>query len=296
MPEPITPAAAPVEGSTPPAPAPHVATPPAPADLGFSVPDEYRDKKWAAELKSTQDVFKMLAGAQELIGRKGVIKPGENATPEELRAFYTNNGCPDTPEGYEFQTIDPLKDLPRDAEVDHDFKKVLYELGISKDKGEQFIRKAEEIIYNRQKPLFEAKAKTDQVAAEFAKQTFGDESNVVIAETKARMKEALKDTPELGALLDSVKGQNEVILTAYAKRIHDLYTQEPLIKPSTVGANTDSSDIKQQFQALSAKKIAVKTDANMPGHIKTMQLQEINNKISAIGAKANAAGIDLFKK
>lgn len=40
---------------------------------------------------------------QALIGKKGIIPPGDKATPEEIDRFYTSLGRPEKPEGYQFQ-------------------------------------------------------------------------------------------------------------------------------------------------------------------------------------------------
>lgn len=40
---------------------------------------------------------------QALIGKKGIIPPGEKATPEEIDRFYTSLGRPAKPDGYQFQ-------------------------------------------------------------------------------------------------------------------------------------------------------------------------------------------------
>ena len=61
------------------------------ADNDFSLPDEYKDQKWAKGLKTQEDVWKKLANSQELIGKK-VIKPidYETATPEEISSYHSN--------------------------------------------------------------------------------------------------------------------------------------------------------------------------------------------------------------
>ena len=59
----------------------------------FSVPDEYKDKPWLARynFKSSEDVFKALDGAQELIGKK-TITPIDysTASPEEIAAHHSS--------------------------------------------------------------------------------------------------------------------------------------------------------------------------------------------------------------
>lgn len=72
---------------TPPAaPTDHNTTTAAATD--FKVPDEYKDKAWAGKVKTQDDLWKQLANAQELIGKKSVVPDLAKATPEEREAYY----------------------------------------------------------------------------------------------------------------------------------------------------------------------------------------------------------------
>lgn len=76
------------------------------SQVTFSLPEAYKDKPWAKDFKSQEDVFKSLENAQQFIGRKGWGVPGEKATPEEKAQFYKELGVPDDPKGYEFKRPD----------------------------------------------------------------------------------------------------------------------------------------------------------------------------------------------
>lgn len=54
----------------------------------FKVPDEFKDKPWAAKVTSEAELWKALAGAQELIGKKSIIPDLKTATPEQKEEFY----------------------------------------------------------------------------------------------------------------------------------------------------------------------------------------------------------------
>lgn len=56
---------------------------------GFSIPDEYKDAGWAKNIKSVDDLWKMNANAQSLIGKKTIGIPDEKSTPEEWQGFYS---------------------------------------------------------------------------------------------------------------------------------------------------------------------------------------------------------------
>lgn len=87
-----SPAPAPAQTPSPspsPAPSPSPTGTPAPTGANdFKVPDAYKDKPWAAKIKSQEDLYKAFDGAQELIGKK--VLPAMDlakATPEDLAKF-----------------------------------------------------------------------------------------------------------------------------------------------------------------------------------------------------------------
>jgi len=109
---PATPPAEPATSlvSTPPAPTPKQTPPPEAkpntSSNAFAIPEPYAKEPWAAGIKSIDDLFHQHANAQVVIGKKGVIIPTEKSTPEEVQNFRKTLGIPETPEGYEFQTLE----------------------------------------------------------------------------------------------------------------------------------------------------------------------------------------------
>lgn len=59
-----------------------------PNKAAFKVPDEFKDKPWAAKVTSEAELWKQLANAQELIGKKSIIPDLKTATPEQREEFY----------------------------------------------------------------------------------------------------------------------------------------------------------------------------------------------------------------
>jgi hypothetical protein len=55
----------------------------------FAIPDAYKDKPWAEKIKSPEDLWKSLEGAQTLIGKKAVVPDHSKATENELEQFYS---------------------------------------------------------------------------------------------------------------------------------------------------------------------------------------------------------------
>lgn len=76
----------------------------------FSVPDAYKDKPYAANIKSAEDLWKSYDNAQALIGKPKIGVPSEQATPEEKAAFYKEMGVPDDVKEYGFTKPEGLPD------------------------------------------------------------------------------------------------------------------------------------------------------------------------------------------
>lgn len=89
-----------------------IATPSEPVSTEFTIPDDYKDKGWAAKVKSPDDLWKALDGAQALIGKKSVVPDFTSGTPEEIES-YLDQLRPATPNDYAFPdgTSDDLKGL-----------------------------------------------------------------------------------------------------------------------------------------------------------------------------------------
>lgn len=62
------------------------ATPPPATE--YKVPDEYKEKPWAAKVKSESDLWKQVDNLQGLVGKKSIPPDLSKATTEEREAFY----------------------------------------------------------------------------------------------------------------------------------------------------------------------------------------------------------------
>ena len=82
--------------------------------------------------KGFDEVVKSYINLEQKLGGNPIIKPGENATSEQIAEYFTQLGRPDAPEGYE---IGAPEDLPEGFKYDPDdekaFRKWAYEQGIS---------------------------------------------------------------------------------------------------------------------------------------------------------------------
>lgn len=290
--EPVKPVT-PVEPATPAAPSP--VTPDAKGDKQFSIPEAYAKEPWAQSIKSPEDLWSQFANAQTVIGKKGVIIPSDKATPEEVKNFHKALGVPETPEGYEFQTIEELKDQPRDATVDNRVKQVLLKYGVPKTQGEKIIHELEQMVFETAKPRLEAATKAEKEFAALRLATFGDKAETAMAQFEDVVASTLAEKyPQLVPQIKALSPEARTAVMAFGKVIHDTYVGESRIATPRSGAAPASADLLTQYQEISDAKVKVRSDANIPAHIKSQKLAELNKQLADVGKKARDAGIDLF--
>jgi hypothetical protein len=270
-------------------------------DLTLKVPEQLKEELWTKDIKTPEDLWNKLAGAQKLIGKKGIIPPAKDAPQEEWESFYNAQGRPENPEGYEFKSIEELKDVPRNPELDNRLKNIFHKRGVSKEVTEAIVAETEKVFYEMTKPELEKTAKQIQeskrIEEEFVKlktQVLGQEAESTTVAFKSVLKETLGDRAFLAQKLDTMDNDALLSLMVFAKNIHDKYVGENKI-PNTPGSTSNmTGDLKTDFQALSQQKLAVKTDKNLPEHVRAQKLMHINSQMMKLGSKAQDAGIDLF--
>lgn len=263
-------------------------------DLDLKVPDEFKDEAWAKDLKTHEDVWKKLAGAQKLIGKKGIIPPGKDAPKEEWDAHYKALGRPETPEGYEFNSIDELKDIDRNPTLDNGIKQILHKYNVPKEAAEGIVREYEKLIYDFKKPELDKITKTEKEFQNLTKEVLGDERDSTISAFKEIMRESLGDKAFLASKLEGLDNNALMPLIVFSKNLHDKYVGENKVKVNTTGTGDMTGDLRTDFQTLSQKKLALKLDKNIPEHIKAQRLEVINKQMMKIGEKAKETEVNLF--
>jgi len=258
------------------------------------VPEKYINEPWAKEVKSVEDLWDKMKGAQKLLGKDKIVRPGANATPEEMAEFHKQMGRPENPEGYEFKNVEALKELARNTELDHAVKKIFYEEGVPKEVGERIVSKYENLLYTLQKPAIDAGAKRDLEFQKLADEVLGSDKASSISAFKSVMREALGDKAHLATKIENLDNDQLLPLIVLSKKIHDKYTGENRVTVTPGGQPGLSGDLKADYQTLSAQKLAIKTDDKMPEHIKKMKLANLNLQMQKIGVKAKEKEINLF--
>lgn len=71
---------------------------------------------------------------------KAVIIPGENATKEEIEAYYNKTGRPENPDAYKLPTIEGFSETESSQAIDAAFKAKAHELGLDNKKAAELYK------------------------------------------------------------------------------------------------------------------------------------------------------------
>ena len=260
----------------------------------LQVPEKYSKEPWAKEVKSVEDMWDKMNGLNKIAGKDKITLPGDNATADELNEFHTRMGRPENAEGYEFKNIEGLSELERNVDLDHGLKNILFKRGTSKEVGEGLVSDYENLVYEMQKPMIESAAQRDVEFQKLADETLGEDKASAIESFKGVMRESLGDKAHLAAKIEGMDNDQLLTLMVFAKNINDKYTGESRVGVRPGSQPGLSGDLKTDFQTLSGQKLAIKTDKNMPEHIKKMKLANINTQMMKIGSQAKDKDINLF--
>jgi hypothetical protein len=179
------------------------------ADANANVADATQKLGWRSELPDAlkeNDTFKSYATKNDLwkghidLSDKvkdyesklanAILKPGENATPEEMAAYRKAIGVPDKPEDYQFTKPKLPDGLPYDESIETWFRNTAYELDLSSSAAGGLFEKWNGLmvdVFNKQ--TADKKAYVDSLMSDIKKE-WGNDYNVK-AEVAKRGQEKL---------------------------------------------------------------------------------------------------------
>jgi len=273
MPDP-TPNPAPEPNNGAPAPEGGAGAPP--PSLTAIIPETYQDKDWVKQnAKSPDEFFKWVDNLNTTVGKKGVIIPGEKATPEEISAYRSAMGVPAKFEDYEFDTLPEMKDAQRVPETDVAIKKLMHEVGIPKDTAKKLQSGFEKYLYGEHLKVLEANKKVDVEFDTVTSKLFGDKKDLAITNAKKLLQE--NNSPEVLAMVDKLDNNSLTVITAALNGIVNKYIQEDAFKGGGTGGLSSGNET---YEALSAQqrelmKNPAFTDFRHPDHQKTMDQNKL---------------------
>ena len=151
--------------------------------------DEYKDL--ASKFETPEAMAKELTNAQSLIGKKGLIKPGDDATDEEIESYHRELGKPETSDGYELTDVDPDGELPKEwlESSTATFRALALAADLSQEQADKQFQAF--MAYEKTQMVEQAErvAEANRICHETLKTEYGADSGRVLAEAQAVAKE-----------------------------------------------------------------------------------------------------------
>lgn len=200
-----------------------------------SLPEEARKDPNVTKYKTVEEFYNGYKHQASLLGKKGVIVPGENASEQERNQFYNSLGRPEKPDGYKFDTIEDLhQSIKVTPEAQASFAKAMHELGLSNAHANGVNKFCMKILSDAQK----AQDKMEQEAAEKAETALRGEWG---SDYDAKSSAVIKGITRVGGqeAIDAMGGEkgignNPVVLKMMSK-LFGLLSEDQL---NTVTAQT----------------------------------------------------------
>ena len=212
----------------------------------FSVPDAYKEKGWAKNIKSNDDAWKMLDNAQSLAGKKTVAPDWDKATPKEIEDYYAQLRPADK-SAYQFD--EGLPDEMKTA-----FSDMLHKHGISAKQGNDLIKDYMAVEQATAAKMYDK----DGFMAEL-KTSFGNDYEKVAGDTAKILASHLNENDK--ALLDKIPNQYLGVIYRVAANLNKAYgaseSGSAASAPSTVSVvdvEKRAGEIRNEIIAISRRQ------------------------------------------
>lgn len=173
--------------------------------------EEYRNESSITKYDSLDDMAKGLINAQKLIGKKGIVRPDADATPEQWSDYYNQIGRPTESNMYKY---DPIEGAPEVTQEDlNSFQEFAHSKGFTQDQFQAAI----EYQYQLQQNAYQALEQEREAEINETKMSLIDEMGEV--EFNAFIKDATQAANTLGlldVLVDNGLANNKEVLKALA--------------------------------------------------------------------------------
>lgn len=223
---------------------------------GFFVPDEYKEAGWTQNIKSYDDLWKMNANAQNLIGRKTIGVPAEDATDAEINEFYAK--------------IRPaeIKDYGLDEDDSKDIGQLFYDNGLSKRQASNIVAGIQKVMEQGQAELVSQEGFDNEMKSRFGnnyEQTAQSVTNLIKQYCNDEDKSFLEhlSNKEIGIMYGVV----HKIMTKYAVKDTDTGVNGSGTvgkkEPDWAGYNTEAQKLSARPHTM-ADLIELKDKFNIP--------------------------------
>jgi len=212
--------------------------------------------------KTVDELAKSHANLETLVGRKGVIVPGKDATAEEQARFKAAIGVPEAPEKYSWKAPDGWSET--DKKIEAAARADFHKIGLT---DQQYSAVMSRYAEAQQQLATQKQAQDKQELRQTftaLKKEWGEEfeGNIRLAE----------QTAEALGLTETIR---ELGLTNKAAAIKAFVKLGQAVQPDTLpGAGGQSGALGLEQQIAAVRKSKEMMDANHPGHAEAVQRLE----------------------
>jgi len=215
----------------------------------YYVPEELRADKVYDTFDDVAGSLKMLGNLQKMIGKKGVIVPGEASPPSEWDNFHRELGRPDMKDQYQMKVADDLAEV-YDKNLMAEARDIFFDLGFDQKKVDRLWAFEEKRIRAGLKAIEEANAKAVLDMKNALQEKWGDAYEMRLHLTNRVVAENTENQEEKEALLNVI-GNNPVVGNFLANigtkfMEHKIITEtEPAYSMTPDEARTEAKKIEQ---------------------------------------------------
>lgn len=207
----------------------------------FKIPDAYKEKGWAKNVKSVDDLFKIHDDAQALIGKKKIVPDFDNATEQEIESYFDQLRPKD---GYDGLFPDGTDDGKKKT-----LGELLQKSGLSKVQAKRLVEGYSAMEQETVQKMFD---KDDFLNT--LKESFGGNFEKQAGETAVLIKKNLNDADR--AALDEVPNKYLGLIYRLANNLNQAYgaSESGILgegkTPSVVDVSAQKKDVRAQLEAL----------------------------------------------
>lgn len=255
-------------------------------DFVSSIPESFRDKPYMKDIDSMDKLFEQFDNSQKLIGKKTVGIPGQESTIDEWNEFYNKMGRPESPDKYEFDSIEGFpEEVKRTDEQVAELRKIFHETGLTASQAKSLLKRIDEStksMYEQNKADYEKMVETRK--AEFRDKInkhFGSDAEKAIQVTEGLLS---KYVPK--GLEDAVKALDDDSLLVLASVLNNMRSES--LKEDTLFKSGDGApgQTAEDLRADAKKKMMSPewNDVMHPNHDKVKaEVRAIYQKIASKG-------------
>ncbi len=173
------------------------------------LPEEMRADKVFDTFSDVKGGLKMLGSLQNMIGKKGVIVPGEASPPSEWDNFHRELGRPDTKDLFKMNIPDDLAEIYNENSVAK-ARDIFFDLGFNQKQVDALWAFEEERTRAALKANTESDVKARLDMENALKEKWGDDFEIRLQRTNRLISDFTDDKDEQAALLEVV-GNNPLV-------------------------------------------------------------------------------------